>query len=66
MPFDKASDFNSRARRALRESSRLAADAAVQARELDHAAHERRIRAGELRARVEALLKKSVPALRLA
>jgi hypothetical protein len=66
MPFDEASDFNGRARRVLRESSRLAADAAVQARELDAGAHERRIRAGELRTRVEALLKRSVPALSLA
>jgi hypothetical protein len=66
MPFDEASDFNARARRVLRESSRLAADAAVQARALDAVAHQRQIRVGELRARVEALLKKSVPALSLA
>ena len=66
MPFDEGSDFNARARRVLRESSRLAADAAVQARALDAAAHQRQIRAGELRAGVEALLKKSVPALSLA
>jgi hypothetical protein len=66
MPFDQASDFNARARGVLRESSSLAADAAVQARALDAAAHRRRVRARELRANVEALLKQSVPALSLA
>jgi len=66
MPFDQASDFNARARNVLRESSRLAADLAVQAWALHVAAHQRRVRAGELRAGVEALLKNSVPALSLA
>jgi hypothetical protein len=44
----------------------LAADAALQARQFDAAAQQRRIRAGELRAKVEALVKRSVPALSLA